>query len=61
MAHGYFDPTLVALGRFSANADRIVRKYPVRGYRVNVVSRFDTEAAGGTLGNAARDLTPRLP
>ncbi len=61
VAHGHFDPTLVALGRFSANADRIVRKYPVRGYRVNVVSRFDTEAAGGTLGNAARDLTPRLP
>jgi hypothetical protein len=60
LAHGHFDPTLVALGSFSANADRIRSHYPDRGYRINVVSRFDVEAARGTLREAARELMPEL-
>jgi hypothetical protein len=61
VAHGHFDPTLVALGTFTANAQRIVEHYPGRKYRVNVVPRLDVEAATGSLVQAARDLTPNLP
>lgn len=58
VARGHFDPALVALGTFSANASRIVEHYPARGYRVNVVPRLDAEAAAGTLAQSARDMTP---
>jgi hypothetical protein len=34
VARGHFDPTLVALGTFSANAQGIVKHYPRRKYRV---------------------------
>jgi hypothetical protein len=44
----HFDPTMVALGSFSGNAHRIVQRYPQRGYRINVVASFDTEAARAT-------------
>jgi hypothetical protein len=57
---GHFDPTLVALGSFSANADKIVERYPTRGYLLNIVVRFDTEAASGTFGTIVREMTPRL-
>lgn len=58
---GHFDPALVALGTFSANASGIVDYYEDRRYRINVVPRFDTEAAAGTLHACARDLSPALP
>jgi hypothetical protein len=57
----HFDPTLVALGSFSANEDKIVERYPRRGYLLNIVVRFDTEASSGSFGSIARDLSPRLP
>lgn len=59
--HGHFDPALVALGTFSANAHRIVEHYPMRNYRVNVVPRLDVEAASGTMKSTARLLRPELP
>ena len=55
----HFDPAMVALGSFSANADRIVQCYPDRGYRINIVTRFDAAAARGDLASAARELRPR--
>lgn len=61
VAQDHLDPALVALGSFSANADRIVDCYPARNYRINVVARFDAEAARGDLNDVARDLAPALP
>jgi hypothetical protein len=58
---GHFDPTLVALGSYSANAQTIVKRYPRRGIRVNVVTTFDAKAARGDLDEPARELTPALP
>jgi hypothetical protein len=58
---GHFDPTLVALGTFSSTADRIVAHYPARGYLLNIVVRFDTEASSGSFGSVVREMSPRLP
>jgi hypothetical protein len=60
VAHGHFDPALVALGSFSANAHRIVEHYPDRKYRINVVPRLDVEAAKGSLSATARGLSPEI-
>ena len=56
----HFDPALVALGSLTANAERIRDHYPRRGYRVNVVPRFDSLAASGSLSAAAEHLEPPL-
>jgi hypothetical protein len=60
IAHGHFDPAMVALGSFSSNADAIVEHYPVRNYRINVVPRFDAEVARGDLSDVARVMEPEL-
>jgi hypothetical protein len=56
----HFDPAMVALGSFSSTAAAIVDHYPGRGYRINVVPRFDAEVARGDLTHVARQLEPEL-
>jgi hypothetical protein len=56
----HFDPTLVALGSFSATADKIVAHYPTRGYLLNIVVRFDTQASSGSFGTVVREMSPQL-
>jgi hypothetical protein len=60
VAQDHFDPAMVALGSFSANADAIVDHYPDRSYRINVVPRFDAEVARGDLSDVARGLEPEI-